>query len=105
FLNTRRAASAKPASWRLSTALYRWMPAPRPAHGQGSKLPRPRGVGVEPYDGGRAVGVAAAETALRRQGVRSSARVPASPVISVNLRSEAESTPETRRANSLGLVE
>src|SRR6476646_2460426 len=39
-------------------------------------------------------------------GVRSSAReADASPVSSVNLRSDAESTPETRSANSLGLVE
>ena len=30
---------------------------------------------------------------------------PASPVISVNFRSDAESTPDTRSANSLGLVE
>src|SRR5689334_25233840 len=43
---------------------------------------------------------------LAHQGVRSSAReAAASPVISVNLRSDAKSTPETRSANSLGLVE
>ena len=43
---------------------------------------------------------------LEHQGVRSSAPEDTDcPEISVNLRSEAESTPETRSANSLGLVE
>ena len=43
---------------------------------------------------------------LGHQGVRSSdCATPASPVISENFRSDAESTPDTRRANSFGLVE
>ncbi len=43
---------------------------------------------------------------LEHQGVRSSApEATAWPVISVKVRSDAESTPDTRSANSLGLVE
>ncbi len=43
------------------------------------------------------------EDLLEHQGVRSSDRAaPASPVISENFRSDAESTPETRSANSFG---
>ena len=43
---------------------------------------------------------------LEHQGVRSSdCATPGSPVISANFRSEAESTPDTRSANSFGLDE